>query len=109
MKFDLGTWLSKAKRGMGIGDLIPAVMTFVIIGLVAGAGALALAAFQNQTNQTLYPTAYTVQSNALSGISTFSSWLNTIATIIAASILVTIVLGVFGYLNPAGGRAGGAR
>ena len=100
--------LEKSKKGMGIWDMLPAVMAFVLIGLIAGAGALGLGGFLNNTNATEQPIVAQILNNSLGALSTLSSWQTTIATIVAAAILVTIVLGSFGYLG-AGNMQGGSR
>ncbi len=78
------------KKGMGIGDLYPAVLALVLVGIVLGIGLTVLNSFLGQLNSTT--AAYTAVNNTIIGIATFPTWISIIVTVIAAAIILGLVL-----------------
>jgi len=87
----------KNKKGMSLGDMYPAVLTIVLIGIVLGIGLYVLAETEEQiTNDD----AGTAINDTIDGLADFSGWIAVIVVVIAAAIVLGIVLRSFGQ----GGR-----
>ena len=88
--------LSKNKKGMGIGDIYPVVLTIAIVGILLGVVLYVLANFQTQL---LDGTATTDASNATGSIIDafvdFIPWVGIILLIVAAAIVLGIVINSF--------------
>ena len=86
---------------MRIGDLVPMVRVLVLVGLISGAGTIALDEFKSSgsysaaTNQTI--------DDSIAGIGELTSWLELIALIVAIGILITIL---FRSFQSTGGEGG---
>lgn len=88
---------------MGVRDIPGVVLTLVIFGMIAGVGALVLADVKTQEAPSTCYNATEGACNtgsrfndtvdeAISGISELSSWMETIALVIAAVIIIALVL-----------------
>lgn len=89
--------LLKNKRGMGLGDMYPAVLTIVLIGIVLGIGLYVLAETEEQITN---GDAGTAINTTIEGLGDFAGWIAVIVVVIAAAIVLGIVLRSFGQ----GGR-----
>jgi type II secretory pathway component PulF len=89
--------LRKDKRGLTLGDLYPAVLAIVLIGIVLGIGLYVLA--QVESNVTGGSAAINTTITGLSGL---ASWIGVIVVVIAAAIVLGVVVSSFG-----GGRSRG--
>jgi hypothetical protein len=97
----------KKKGGMGkkgamtLTDLAPVAIAFVFVAIVMGVGADVLADIQtdqvtdtagcNSTAKTSCGADYNASGNGLSSLSELSSWLPTIALVIAAAIVIGVL------------------
>lgn len=95
---------AKRRLALGLQDLLPAVVAFVLIAIVGSVGALILQNFQISNSIAVNSVAYNATKYGLSGVSTLMSYLPLIALVIVAAILIGIVLVAFQF----GGRGGGA-
>ena len=82
------------KKGMSIGDMYPAVLTIVLVGIVLGIGLYVLATFSTQISSS--STAQTAVNTTITGLATFADWIAIIVVVIAAAIVLGIVLSSFG-------------
>jgi len=83
----------KNKRGMSLGDMYPAVLTIVLIGIILGIGLYVLA----EVNDNITDTDATAAINdTIDGLGDFSGWIAVIVVVIAAAIVLGIVLRSFG-------------
>jgi len=83
----------KDKRGMGLGDMYPAVLTIVLVGIVLGIGLFVLAEVTNEVSDA---DAQTAINETIDGLAGFSGWIAVIVVVIAAAIVLGIVLRSFG-------------
>ncbi len=83
----------KDKRGMGLNDMYPAVLTIVLVGIVLGIGMYVLA---EVTNEVTDVDAQTAINETIDGLGNFSGWIAVIVVVIAAAIVLGIVLRSFG-------------
>ena len=86
--------LTLKKKGMSIGDMYPAVLTIVLVGIVLGVGLYVLATFSTQISSSA--TAQTAVNTTITGLATFADWIAIIVVVIAAAIVLGIVLTSFG-------------
>ena len=87
----------KGKKGMGIGDIYPVVLTIAIIGILLAVVLYVLGAFGNtMTNGSQAQNATTTITTAFVD---FIPWIGIILLIVAAAIVLGIVIKSF-----AGGR-----
>ena len=83
----------KNKKGMALGDMYPAVLTIVLIGIILGIGLYVLA----EVNDNITDTDATAAINdTIDGLGDFSGWIAVIVVVIAAAIVLGIVLRSFG-------------
>jgi len=87
-----------SKKGMTLGDMYPAVLTIVLIGIILGLGIYILAAVDAEISDA---TASNAINETVTGLATFGGWIAIIVVVIAAAIVLGIVLSSFG-----GRRAG---
>lgn len=81
----------KDKRGLGLGDLYPAVLAIVLIGIVLGIGLYVLAQVESKI------TGGSAQINTtITGLGGLASWIGVIVVVIAAAVVLGIVVGSFG-------------
>jgi len=81
----------KDKKGMTIGDMYPAVLTIVLIGIVLGIGLYVLA--QVEAN---IAGGSTQINTTITGLGGLASWIAVIVVVIAAAIVLGIVISSFG-------------
>jgi type II secretory pathway component PulF len=86
--------LSEIKiKGFTLGDVIPLSVTFVILGIVLGMGALILSQVGNQLPANSASIA--AVENGTKAIATFSSWLPILAIVLVAAVVIGVVLSSF--------------
>ena len=83
------------KKGYTIHDLVPIGIAFVVIAVVLGMGATVLNSIQG--TQTINSTGWNASQNGLRGLNELSSWLPTIAIIVAAAIIIGIIVVYFAF------------
>ena len=83
--------LMRDKRGISLGDMYPAVLTIVLIGIVLGIGLYVLS--QVEANVSGGSTAINTTITGLGGL---ASWIAVIVVVIAAAIVLGIVISSFG-------------
>jgi len=81
----------KNKKGLSLGDMYPAVLTIVLIGIVLGIGIYVLT--QVEANVTGGSAAINTTSTGLAGL---ASWIAVIVVVIAAAVVLGIVISSFG-------------
>jgi len=86
--------LSMKKKGMSIGDMYPAVLTIVLVGIVLGVGLYVLSTFSTQIGSDA--TAQGAVNTTITGLATFADWIAIIVVVIAAAIVLGVVLTSFG-------------
>jgi NADH:ubiquinone oxidoreductase subunit 5 (subunit L)/multisubunit Na+/H+ antiporter MnhA subunit len=91
---------NKRRLAVGLEELLPAVVAFVLIAIVGSVGALILQNFQSSSSIPANSIAYNATSYGLKGVNTIMSYLPLIALVIVAAILIGIVLVAFAF----GGR-----
>lgn len=85
----LGGKGNKQKMAMSLSDLAPAAIAFVFIAVVLSIGADVLT--DVQADQTSGTTAYNATDNGLSSVEELSTWLPTIALVIAAAVVIGVL------------------
>jgi|TARA_R100000750_G_scaffold62697_2_gene57429 type II secretory pathway component PulF len=83
--------LKNDKRGLALGDLYPAVLMIVLVGIVLGIGLYVLA--QVEANITGGSTQINTTITGLGGL---ASWIAVIVVVIAAAIVLGVVISSFG-------------
>jgi len=83
--------LMKDKRGISLGDMYPAVLTIVLVGIVLGIGLYVLE--QVEDNITGGSAAINTTVDGLGGL---ADWIAVIVVVIAAAIVLGIVISSFG-------------
>lgn len=81
----------KDKKGLSLGDMYPAVLTIVLVGIVLGVGIYVLT--QVEANVSGGSSAINTTATGLAGL---ASWIAVIVVVIAASIVLGIVISSFG-------------
>jgi len=89
--------LMKDKKGMVLGDMYPAVLTIVLIGIVLGIGLYILS--KVEANIT-HHAAGTAVNTTIAGLDDFADWIAIIVVVIAAAIILGVVLSSFGGRSP---------
>jgi hypothetical protein len=77
------------KKGFSLSAVPQLAIVLVVIAVVLGVGATVLT--EVQTTQTADTYAYNATENGLSGVDTLAGWQPTIATIIAAAVVIGII------------------
>ena len=85
--------LMKDKRGLSLGDIYPAVLTIVMIGIVLGIRLYILAEIDDQITD---DEASDAINATITGLGGFADWIAVIVVVIAAAIVLGIVLSSFG-------------
>jgi len=80
---------------MGLGDLYPAVLMIVLIGIVLGIGLYVLAEVSEQTAVGSVEGAEAINTT-ITGLAGLSTWIAVIVVVIAASIVLGVVISSFG-------------
>lgn len=81
------------KKGMSLGDMYPAVMTIVLIGIVLGIGLYVLAETESNIDN---GDASAAINDTISGLGDLSGWIAVIVVVIAAAIVLGVVIRSFG-------------
>jgi len=79
------------KKGITLGDMYPAVLTIVLIGIVLGIGLYVLT--QVEANVSGGSSAINTTITGLSGL---ASWIAVIVVVIAAAVVLGVVISSFG-------------
>lgn len=82
--------MKENKKGMSVGSLLPLGITFVVLGIAFAIGASVLSSTQAGFTAGTYE--YNSTQAALEGINTFSGWLDTIALVLVASVIIGILV-----------------
>ncbi len=82
------------KKGMSLGDMYPAVLTIVLVGIVLGVGLYVLSTFATQLSTDAV--AQGAVNTTIAGLSTFADWIAIIVVVIAAAIVLGVVMTSFG-------------
>ena len=82
----------KDKKGLSLGDLYPAVLTIVLIGIILGIGLYILASVETNVGGT----ASTAINTTITGLATFADWIAIIVVVLAAAVVLGVVLSSFG-------------
>jgi len=83
--------LMKDKRGLSLGDMYPAVLTIVLIGIVLGVGLYVL----NQVEANVTGGSAAINTT-ITGLGGLASWIAVIVEVIAAAVVLGIVISSFG-------------
>jgi len=83
--------LLKNKKGISLGDLYPAVLTIVLIGIILGIGLYVL----NQVEANIAGGS-TYINTTVTGLGGLASWIAVIVVVIAAAVILGIVISSFG-------------
>ena len=83
--------LLKNKKGLMLGDLYPAVLTIVLIGIILGIGLYVL----NQVEANIAGGSSAI-NDTITGLGGFASWIAVIVVVIAAAVILGIVISSFG-------------
>ena len=94
---ELKSLIKKNKKGMTLGDIYPAVLTIVLIGIVLGIGLYILAEVDDQIDDV---EASSALNETIVGLGDFAGWIAIIVVVIAAAIVLGIVLSSFGRKTP---------
>ena len=89
--------LMRNKKGMTLGDIYPAVLTIVLIGIVLGIGLYILAEVDDEITDV---EASSALNETIVGLGDFAGWITIIVVVIAAAIVLGIVLSSFGGGQP---------
>jgi len=82
------------KKGMTIGDMYPAVLTIVLVGIVLGVGLYVLSTFASNISSDAV--AQGAVNTTIDGLADFATWIAIIVVVIAAAIVLGVVLSSFG-------------
>lgn len=83
--------LLKNKKGISLGDLYPAVLTIVLIGIILGIGLYVL----NQVEANISGGSEYINTT-ITGLGGLASWIAVIVVVIAAAVILGIVISSFG-------------
>ena len=78
------------KKGMGLGDLMPVALAFVVVTIAASIGANVLSTSDN--SYTANSEEANISKFGLTGLQTLSSWLPTIALVTAAAVVIGVLV-----------------
>jgi len=81
----------KNKKGLTLGDMYPAVLTIVLVGIILGIGLYVLA--QVEAN---IAGGSTEINTTITGLGGMASWIAVIVVVIAAAVVLGIVISSFG-------------
>ena len=80
----------KNKKGYTVSDLLPLTVAFVVVAIALSMGAEVLS--EVQAGQTSATFEYNASQNGLESLDEMSSWLPTIALIVAAAVIIGIIV-----------------
>ena len=83
--------LMKDKKGLALGDMYPAVLTIVLIGIVLGIGLYVLAQVESNISG-----GSSYINTTITGLGGLASWIAVIVVVIAAAVVLGIVISSFG-------------
>ena len=83
----------KDKRGITLGEMYPAVLTIVLVGIVLGVGLYVLTNFTLNLGSS--SEAQTAVNTTITGLGGFATWIAIIVVVIAAAIVLGVVLSSF--------------
>ena len=86
--------MSKKGQAITFGSAPRLILLFVLIGMVLGAGVIALVSFKNTTSDA---SAVQVLNNTVTGSVNLSQQLPTVGTILGVGLILVVVIGVFAY------------
>lgn len=89
--------LRLGKKGMTLGDVYPAVLTIVLIGIVLGLGLYILSSVDDKISDAEASDAI---NKTVVGLGDFADWIAIIVIVIAAAIVLGIVFSSFGRSAP---------
>ena len=78
---------------MQLGDMYPAVLTFVLVAILLGVGLTVLGTLGNSTSLT--STASAAVNSTVTSVDDFVTWIPILVVIIAASIIISMVVRSF--------------
>jgi type II secretory pathway component PulF len=87
--------LMRDKRGMSLGDMYPAVLTIVLIGIILGIGLYVLVQVSDKLAAGS-PSAAQSVNTTITGLAGMSTWIAVIVVVIAAAVVLGIVISSFG-------------
>jgi type II secretory pathway component PulF len=82
----------KKKGGLGLGDIYPAVLTFVLIGIVLGIGLYVMAEVMDEISD---HTAGNAVNDTITALASFADWFAIIVIVLAAAIIIGLVMRSF--------------
>ena len=85
--------LPKSKKGMGIGDIYPVVLTIVLVAILIAIGMFILDEFGN--NMTNYSAAQNATDDVIDDFADFIPWIGIILLVVAAAIVLGILVRSF--------------
>jgi len=80
------------KGALGLGDIYPAVLTFVLIGIVLGIGLYVMSEVSSEISDVTAANAVNDTIDALAG---FADWFAIIIIVLAAAIIIGLVMRSF--------------
>lgn len=83
----------KDKKGLSLGDMYPAVLTIVLIGIVLGIGLYVLAETEKKVTSEDGGDAI---NTTITGLAGMADWIAVIVIVIAAAVVLGIVISSFG-------------
>jgi hypothetical protein len=83
----------KDRRGLSLGDMYPAVLTIVLIGIILGVGLYVMAEVEPNVGG---GDASTAINDTITGLAGLADWIAVIVVVIAAAIVLGIVISSFG-------------
>ena len=86
--------LGKKGQAITFGNAPRIILLFVLIGMVLGAGVIALASFESTTTD---EDASTALNNTILGSVNLSAQLPTVGTILGVGLILVVVIGVFAF------------
>ena len=96
--------MKKKGQVISIQSLPQLVLILALAVLITAAAAIALNSFKTSSSVTANSYAYNITAAGEAGLDNLSDQYSTIGTIIGVAILITIVVGAFGYLAFRGSR-----
>jgi len=86
--------MNKKAQAITFGNAPRLVLLFVLIGMVLGAGVIALASFRDSTTDS---EAQSAINNTIEGAGNLSAQLPTVGTILGVGLILVVVIGVFAF------------
>ena len=84
--------MKNRKGTLGLGDIYPAVLTFVLVGIVLGIGLYVLAEVEYEVTAVQASTAI---NSTISALASFATWFSIIIIVLAAAIIIGLVVRSF--------------